>query len=629
MSDPTSNPVAAFPKIGDYGIIGDCRAAALISRDGSLDWLCWPRFDSPAVFAAILGSQPGGSWKIRPSEAYESSRAYVGESNVLQTTFRCSEGEFVVTDLMPVVSEELKRRELLPDHEIIRQVECVAGQVRLEVDFRPKLNYGEHAGRLRQQGKLGIRMDAGRGVYWLRSSHQLNVIDDCKAAYVRLSMKAGDLAQFSLTYAEESPVVLPPLGAFQRDRIDQTVRWWKRWAALAIYQGEYRDLVVRSALTLKLMTYAPSGAVVAAATTSLPEKVGGSLNWDYRYCWLRDASLTVRALLGLGYVEEVDAFINWLLHATALTRPELRILYNVFGENAPKERELSWLSGYENSRPVRIGNAARDQLQLDVYGEVIDAAAQYAHVGGSFDRSTQKVLRQLGNYVVKNWNRPDEGIWEPRGQPENHTHSRLLCWAALDRLISLQERGVLEKAPVAEYKCERENILNQIKQRSWNERLRSYVSTLGGGKLDASLLLLSYYGFEHADSERMRGTYAALVNRLGAGNDLIYRYKTDNAEGAFGICSFWEADYLALGGGTLDEARRLFEQVSRFRNDLGLFAEEIDPATGDPLGNFPQAFTHVGLIGAALSIDERARGERQLPHREQSAQRGGGSEVAA
>jgi GH15 family glucan-1,4-alpha-glucosidase len=628
---PNSSPLRdeGFCRIGDYAMIGDCRAAALISRDGSLDWLCWPRFDSPAIFAGVLDASRGGHWRIRPADPARVSREYVRDSNVLKTTFEADGGTAVLTDLMPVASEETKRHSLLPDHEIIRQVECVSGEVRIEFEFHPRVGYGEQAVLLRNRGKLGIRMDVGCGVYWLRSSNPLQLLDCGTRAHSVIALRAGETLQYSLTYAEESPVVLPPVGEWTRQRIDATVLWWQKWAASAKYEGEYRELVIRSALTLKLLTYAPSGAIIAAPTTSLPERVGGPLNWDYRYCWLRDASLTTRALLGLGYEAEADAFTNWLLHATALSRPELRILYTVFGENSPRERELNSLSGYMNSKPVRIGNAARDQVQLDVYGEVIDGAAQYAHKGFRFDRSTQKVLIQLGNYVMKNWNRPDQGIWEPRSGPQNHTHSRLLCWVALDRLIKLEQRNAIHGAPIDEYKRERKRILQDIKQHSWNSRLGSYSSTLGGDQLDASLLLLSYYGFERADSERMKLTYAALREKLGAPHGLIYRYATGNGEGTFGVCSFWEVEYLALGGGTLAESRDLFEQVSSFRNDLGLFAEEIDSVTGNALGNFPQGFTHIGLISAALSISERARGECQLPHREDTAERNHASEVAA
>lgn len=620
---PTYQPdelVSRSPKIGDYAVIGDCRAAALISSSGSLDWLCWPQFDSPAIFAGILDEDEGGYWRISPLGPYRTTRSYIPNSNVLQTTFRMEAGEAVLTDLMSVASEQRKREHLLPDHEIIRQVECLSGQIRLEIKFNPRINYGLKAAKIRDRGRLGLSVETTAGVYWLRSSHELQLSSDASTARANIVLRAGDLLQFSFTYSEESPAVLPPLGESMQDRICSTVRWWQQWAARARYEGSYRDLVVRSALTLKLLTYAPSGAVVAAATTSLPERVGGSLNWDYRYCWLRDASLTIRAMLGLGYFDEADAFMNWLLHATALTRPELKILYTVFGENAPRERELRHLAGYHRSRPVRIGNEARNQLQLDVYGEVIDAAAQYAHAGGEFDRGTQKVLNELGQYISQNWDRPDEGIWEPRGARQDHTHSRLLCWVALDRLMSMHDHGQLAGGPVEKYRRERALILNQVKHRSWNHQLRTYVSTLGGDCLDASLLLLSYYGFERAGSERMRSTYRALRKDLGQRDGLIYRYSTSPSEGAFGICSFWEIEYLALGGGTLAETRELFARVSAFGNDVELFAEEIDPTTGDALGNFPQAFTHVGLISAALSISERAKGERQLPHRGASAE---------
>jgi GH15 family glucan-1,4-alpha-glucosidase len=609
-----------FPKVQDYAAIGDCRAAALVSRHGAIEWLCWPRFDSPAIFASVLDRERGGHWNIIPDDLLRSQRRYIPESNVLETVFVCRGGSAALTDLMPVASEEFRRSQLLPDHELIRQVECTSGEVLLGLEFSPRAHYGQKPLRMRPASNLGFNMEVNGGVCWLRSTHPLRLAGD--RLHGELRLRAGEKAQFSLTYGEESPVVLPPLGSWTEERIHGSIQWWQQWARRAKYQGPYREAVVRSALALKMLTYAPSGAIVAAITSSLPERIGGALNWDYRYCWLRDAALTIRALLGLGYWDEADAFLNWLLHATALTRPELRILYTVYGDTAPAERDLEYLSGYCNSRPVRIGNAARQQLQLDVYGEVIDAAAQFHFSGGVFDRATQKVLIGLGKYVARNWQQADEGIWEPRGQRAHHTHSRLLCWTALDRLVRFSEHGALRGAPVDEFRRERQAILQDIKQHAWNQRLNAYTSTLGGDDLDASLLLMSWYGFEPADSDRMRATHRAIRQRLSAPNGLLYRYIAQPEEGAFGICGFWEVEYLALRG-TLGEARARFERLLQFQNDVGLFAEENDAQNGDALGNFPQGFTHVGLISAALSIQDEEQGERQLAHRPAGAQDSG------
>jgi len=527
----------------------------------------------------------------------------------LQTCFSCGSGEATLTDLMPVASERFKRSAMMADHELVRQVVCAEGEIELQVEFRPRAGYGQSAVRLRDHGKLGLRFESGRGVYWLRCNRPLQV--DSDRARGTIVLKRGDTLDFSLSYAEESPAVLPALGEPVRAAIERSVEWWQQWAARSNYRGPYREMVTRSALALKLLAYAPSGAIAAAATTSLPERIGDSLNWDYRYCWLRDASLTIRALVGLGYMEEAESFLTWLLHATRLTQPELRVMYNVFGGIAPRERELDFLSGHFGSRPVRTGNGARHQLQLDIYGEVIEATAQYAQVHGIFDRVTQKVLVGLGKYVAAHWELPDEGIWEPRGRRENHTHSRLMCWTALDRLLALCDKGLLSGAPREVFLRERERIRRQIEARAWNEQLRSYVSTLDGENVDATLLRIPWYGFERADSERMKLTYRRVCEQLGASDRLLYRYKSQPPEGAFGICGFWAVEYLALGGGTLIQAHNLFDHLLSHCSDLGLFSEEIDPATGDALGNFPQAFTHLGLISAALTLEEKDRGE---PH---------------
>lgn len=606
-------------KIQDYALIGDSRGAALVSRSGSLDWLCWPRFDGPAVFAGILDRAQGGHWKIAPASPQRIERRYVENTNVLETRFRCSGGTAVLTDLLPVSSEEHKRRELIPDHEILRQVECTEGEVEIHMDFQPRADYGRVPVKIRTSPTLGLRMEVGRGVYWLRSTHALSASEG--ATFVKVHLRAGESAQFSLTYAEDAPAVLCCLGEKARERIRISADWWRQWASRATYQGPYRDAVVRSVLALKLLSYAPSGAIVAAATTSLPERLGADLNWDYRYCWLRDAALTVRALTGLGYWEEAQAFLSWMLHATRLTQPQLRILYTVFGNKVPKERTLEHLRGYFDSRPVRIGNEARNQLQLDVYGEVVDAAAQFAFHGRRFDRTTQRVLVDFGKFVAANWRRPDEGIWEPRSGRQHHTHSRLLCWTALDRLHRMAVDGAIEHAPIQQFADEREAIRHDIHEHAWNRDLRSYASVLGGSDLDASTLLLTWYGFERADSERMRSTYEAINQHLRAGPGLLYRYNAEPPEGAFGICSFWEAEYLALGGGSLEQARSTFEQLLTHANEVGLYSEEIDPHSGDALGNFPQAFTHIGLINAALSLHQREQGLRQLSHREHHAER--------
>lgn len=609
------------PTIGDYAILGDCRAAALVSNAGSIDWLCWPRFDKSAIFAGLLDPHRGGFWSIEAIEDHKVKRAYIENSSLLKTCFQTAAGVATLTDLMPVASEVNKRNRLISDHEIIRRVECTSGEVGFRLRFLPRADYGKSGVPIRRLGKLGYRMEVGKGVYWLRSSVALQIHheEEGDSLIGDFTLRAGQKIFFSFSYAAEAPAVLPPLGLTLENRIVESVHWWQTWAERANYDGPYRRQVIRSALTLKLLTYAPSGAVIAAPTTSLPERLGGSLNWDYRYCWLRDASLTIRAMLTLGYMEEADDFMDWMLHATHLTQPELSILYDVYGEVAGKERVLDYLTGFQGSRPVRVGNGARNQFQLDVYGEVIDAAAQYAYHGRHLDRDMQKVLIGFGNYVVKHWQESDEGIWEPRTGRQNHTHSRLLCWTSLDRLTSLHEKGLLKGAPVETYRQNCEAIRKQIELRAWNEGLNSYVSTLDGDQLDASLLLMSWYGFEKAGSPRMLGTHRAIRERLGTPNGLLYRYHSDPPEGAFAICCFWEVEYLALGGGSLEESRALFERLLTHSNDLGLYGEEIDPRTGIALGNFPQAFTHIGLISAALSIWEREKGERQLAHRPDAA----------
>ena len=603
----------APPSIDDYGIIGDCRSAALVSRDGSIDWLCWPRFDSPALFAAILDREEGGSFSIRPVGRFLSTRRYLPDTNVLETRFFTPTGTVRLTDLMPVLSEAEKKKEVIPDHEVLRELVCEEGEVQLEVVFDPRPRFGTKEPKLRQQGKMGLRMPlSGRGELVLRS--ELPLHRRARGASARTTLSADERLVFRLVFTAEAPAAMLPFEQAP-DAIHRTVRWWRDWVSRMKYDGPYRPAVTRSALALRLLIYAPSGAVVAAPTTSLPEKVGAEKNWDYRYCWLRDASFIVRALFGLGYHDEAEAFVSWLLHTTRLTRPKLHVLYDVFGELAGSERSIP-LSGYRDSRPVRVGNKAQDQLQLDVYGEVIDAACQYINEGGVFDRETARMLVAFGEYVCERWCEPDEGIWEVRTGRVHHLHSMVLCWTALDRLIDLHHKGHLEKAPVEKFVKTRARIRAAVRSDGWDEGIQSYVQVLGTRHVDAALLLMSWYGFEHSASPRMKKTYARIRKELHADGALLYRYSVlgGKEEGAFGICGFWAAEFLARGGGGLAEARATFEDLLRYGNDLGLFSEEIDPESGASLGNFPQGFTHVGLINAALAIYERIHGRTHLPH---------------
>lgn len=600
------------PKIHDYAAIGDGRSVALVWRGGSIDWLCWPRFDSPSWFGSLLDRRIGGAWSIAPTGSANVKRHYIDGTNVLQTRFHTATGAIVLTDFMPAASEEQKRQMLWPEHELVRKVECEQGEAEVQVRFDPRPDYGRAQVTIRDAGPLGLRIEMGSNLVTLRSDVKLAPSVD-RGASAQVKLRTGESIAFSLTFSAEGPAVLPPLGELVSEKLAITVKWWQLWASRAKYNGPYRDEVVRSALLLKLMSYAPSGAVVAAPTTSLPERLGGDLNWDYRFCWLRDAAFTTRALFGLGYEEEAEAFVSWMLHATRLTRPELRVIYDVYGESNPEETELPHLEGYMGSRPVRIGNATRNQLQLDVYGEVIEAVTHFVRRQGPLDRETQAMLRHFGDYVCDHWHEPDNGIWEPRGQRQHYTHSRLLCWVALDRLLEMHSQGRISGIPVEAFAKHREQIRRDIEERAWNPQLESYAQVLGGNTLDATVLLLAFHGFDDASSSRMQRTYQRIQERLGGGPGLLYRYEQsfEGNEGAFAMCGFWIAEFLARGGGTLEEAHRAFAQALAYANDVGLFAEEIDPPTGDALGNFPQAFTHVGLINAALSLVEREQRERK------------------
>jgi GH15 family glucan-1,4-alpha-glucosidase len=587
--------------IQDYAIVGDGRSAALISNRGSIDWLCWPRFDSAPVFAAMLDPKIGGHWSIRPAEDSQSSRRYIQNTNVLETRLTTASGKIMLTDFMAVTSEEEKKRRLWPEHEFIRQVKCEQGEVELDIDVTPRIDYGRAVPKIKDSGKLGWSIDTGTGVFIFRSD--ATVIWSEGGLSVTVTLKAGEMIAFSLTFSAEEPAVVPPLGDLVAQKLQLTVDWWRNWAAQSNYRGPYERQVMRSALVLKLLSYAPSGAIIAAPTTSLPERVGADLNWDYRFAWLRDAAFTVHALFGLGYRDDAEAFVDWLLHATRLTRPELRIIYDVFGERPPAEQELFYLRGYAGSRPVRIGNAASDQMQLDIYGEVVEAVYHFIGENKNLDRDMQKMLRQCAEYVCEHWREPDNGMWEYRDKRRHYTHSRLMCWVALDRVLKMHGRGQLNG--INREKCEKEraHIRQEIEERSWNSERQTYVQDCGGDCLDANVLLLAYHEFEEASSPRMRQTHACIRKKLIPRPGLVYRNERsiELREGAFALCSFWEADFLARSG-KFEEAREIFEAALSYANDVDLFAEEIDAESGDALGNFPQAFTHLGVINAALSL---------------------------
>jgi GH15 family glucan-1,4-alpha-glucosidase len=423
------------------------------------------------------------------------------------------------------------------------------------------------------------------------------------------ALRAGERIAFSLSYAVDAPAVLSPLFDAGEAIVETSVAMWRAWSDKTRYDGPYRDAVVRSALALKLLCYPPSGAIIAAPTTSLPEKRGGTRNWDYRFCWLRDAAFAARALFGLGHEEEANAFVGWLLHATNLTRPELRVLYDVFGETPAKEREIATFTGYGGASPVRTGNAAADQIQLDVYGEVADAVARACREGRDPDAAEIDFLRDLGHFVADNWRRPDHGIWEPRRPPEHNVHSRVLSWVTLDRLLELAEKRIvpLTARHRSRFEIERAAIEVEVRTRGWSAERGSYVSTLDGTELDAALLLLSWYGFEDPRSPRMAATFAAIERELGIGKHLMLRGRDHDDDGGFAACAFWAVEHLARGGSTLADATARFETLLGLAAPSGLYGEIVAPS-GAHLGNYPQSFSHLALVNAALSIEERREG---------------------
>jgi GH15 family glucan-1,4-alpha-glucosidase len=605
-----------YPPIADYAIIGCTRSAALISREGSIDWLCWPRFDSPSVFARILDSQRGGFFAIRPAGPFTAQRRYLPSTNVLETTFAADSGVVKLLDLMPVMREEEKHRRLTPFRQILRRVECISGNVTMEAEFSPRTDYGRARPDLTYRGD-SICCEQNPIVMHLRSDIHFTLAGPDASA--RFAMREGERCDFALAFDDHAPAVFPHIGDEATGEVERTIAFWRDWSSQFTYQGSHRDAVLRSALVLKLLSYAPSGAIVAAPTTSLPERIGGIRNWDYRYCWLRDASFTVAALEGCGFTLEGGAFVDWMLYATRLTHPKLQVLYDVFGEPRIPEKALDHLQGYQCSAPVRIGNDARDQVQLDIYGEVLAAVEEHIKPGATLYRDVRQLLCRLADRVAERWKEPDSGIWEKRSERKQHVHAKVMAWAALDCAERLVKNNSIPGSHLAAWGRTKEEIQHAVLERGFNRQLGSFVSIFEGDELDSSLLYISRVGFLPPDDPRILGTIDAIRNRLGR-DELLYRYdmRTDDGlppgEGAFLACSFWLVEALVLAGRTA-EAREIFEKLLTRCNDVGLYSEEIDADTGALLGNFPQALTHIGMMNAALCLDEKSEASSQRRQR--------------
>jgi GH15 family glucan-1,4-alpha-glucosidase len=583
-------------RIEDYALIGDCESAALIGRDGSIDWLCFPRFDSGACFASLVGKPENGRWQICPDTPVKSiRRQYRDGTLILETEYECETGTVAIIDFMPP-------RTTIPD--IIRIVEGRRGEVPMRMELIIRFDYGWIVPWVRRIDG-GIRATAGPDTLYCRSTVDMRGEDLRTVA--RFTVSKGQRVPFNLTW---TPTYSPqPQAEDAEESLRQTETWWTEWSNRCTYQGRWRDAVVRSLITLKALTYAPTGGVVASPTTSLPEQIGGVRNWDYRYCWVRDATFTLYALIAGGYTDEASAWREWLVNAVAGTPDTIQIMYGVTGDRRLMELALDWLPGYEGSAPVRIGNDAHRQHQLDVYGEVMDTLYLAQRSGLPPSENAWRVQRALCRFVVTDWRNPDEGIWEVRGPRRHFTHSRVMAWVALDRGVkTIEEFGA--EGDVEEWKRVRDEIREDIFRHGFNAEVNSFVQYYGSAIPDASLLMLSLVGFIRPDDSRMRGTVEFIQARLMR-DGFVDRYPTATGidglppgEGSFLLCTFWLADNLALQG-RYQEAEEIFERLLALRNDVGLLSEQYDPHTKRLLGNFPQAFSHVGLINTARNLDRR------------------------
>ena len=598
--------VDGYAPIRDYALVGDGRTTALIAKDGSVDWLCLPNVDSASVFARILDERGGGSFQLHPTSRFESERQYLEGSNVLQTTFTTAEGRVRVTDAMTLT--DIKR--VSPMRELVRRVDALSGDVQLRWILDPRFGYGRADTRIdRRAGRWFAHCGADAVALGCFGTDDGELRDGVIAGDLRL--REGDSVVLSLTGASKEPAVIPGRDDSER-RLQRTIDFWPGWSGGIDYDGRWRDAVTRSALVLKLLTFAPSGAIVAAPTTSLPEWIGGGRNWDYRFTWLRDASWTLDAMLRLGFHDEAHAFFWWLMHASRLTQPCLQVLYRVDGSVDVAEAEIPELEGYRGSAPVRMGNGALDQEQLDLYGAVLEAIWLYAKEVGRLDGDTGKEVARIADYVADHWRDTDNGIWEVRDERTHYAQSKGFCWVALDRACALAERGMIPDRS-SRWRAEADEVQAFVDGQCWDEERSSYVRANDLRELDASLLTLAILGFHHPNGERIRGTVAAVERELREG-PYVYRYRgTDGLagdEGAFLTCSFWLVDAYARCG-RLADAYELMDQLVDLANDVGLYSEEIDPTTGAFLGNFPQGLTHLALIDAAVSVADAERETRE------------------